>query len=58
VGGQKLRTAKVLMLQKKLKKKNSKKVNFLILNLIHKFINFLKKITPHPNPLPTGGDRG
>jgi hypothetical protein len=29
----------------------------MILNLIHKFINFLKKITPHPNPLSTSGER-
>jgi len=40
------------------KKKNSKKYNFLILFLINNFFNLLKKITPHPNPLPTSGERG
>jgi hypothetical protein len=47
------------MLQEKLKQKKFQKRLFLDFNFnpqIYKI--FLKKITPHPNPHPAGGERG
>jgi hypothetical protein len=38
--------------------KKFQKSQFLDFKLNPKFINFLKKITPHPNPLPASGERG
>jgi len=55
VGGQKLKASKDLMLPQKLKEKKSEKKDFLILLLNFALIKYL---TPHPNPLPTSGERG
>ena len=58
MGGQILTARTGLELTQKLKQKNSKKGDFLILFLIDNFSNLLKKKTPHPNPLPASGERG
>ena len=55
MGGQKPRASKVLMLREKLKK-NSKDGDFLILNLIHKFIK--KPLTLTLSPQVGRGDDG
>jgi hypothetical protein len=56
VGGQKTNSNNDFKIISKVKKKkNFKKNDFLILLLNFALIKYL---TPHPNPLPTSGERG